>query len=91
MSDHIYCDDIGSIAITGPNVRLDLMIQSLTAKDAEGKGKLVVEGQVIMPIDGFLRAAARIQAAVQDLEKKGLITRAPKENAAPKDKARAAP
>ena len=83
MNDHIYCDDFGTIAVTGPIVRFELMVHSLTEKDSEGKPKSVVQQQIIMPIDGFLRAASRIQASVQDLEKKGIISRAP-----PKDTAK---
>jgi hypothetical protein len=83
MSDHIYCDDIGTISVTGPIVRFDLMIQSAET-DGQGKHKLVVQQHVIMPIDAFLRAATRMQSSVQDLVKKGVITRAPKDAAAAK-------
>jgi hypothetical protein len=33
-----------------------------------------------MPIDSFLRSVTRMQNAVQDMLKKGVITRAPKEH-----------
>ena len=78
MTDQIYSDDIGAITVTGPIVRFDLMIQSPTETDAAGKPKLVVQQRVIMPIDAFLRAAGRMQNSVQDMVKKGVITRAPK-------------
>jgi hypothetical protein len=88
MNEQIFSDDIGAIAVSGPIVRFDLMIQSPTEKDAQGKPKLVVHQRVIMPIDAFLRAASKIQNSVQDMVKKGVITRAPKAAAtAPKDAA----
>jgi hypothetical protein len=77
MEEHIYCDDIGQIMVSGAIVRMDLMIQSVTEKDAGGKPKLVVQRRVIMPIDAFLRAASRLQSSVQDMVKKGVIQRAP--------------
>ena len=79
MEEHIYCDDIGQIMVSGAIVRFDLMIQSATEKDAAGKPKLVLEKRVIMPIDAFLRAVSRLQNSVQDMVKKGVIQRAPAE------------
>ena len=57
------------------------MIQSTTEKDAQGKPTLVAQQWVIMPIDGFLRAATRMQNSVDETVRKGLITRAPKDEA----------
>jgi hypothetical protein len=91
MEEQIYADDIGTITVTGPVVRFDLMIQSATEKDAAGKPKLVAQQRIIMPIDAFLRAATRMQGSVQDMVKKGMITRAPKSGTAPKDQVGVAP
>ena len=77
MNDQVYCDDIGSITVTGPIVRFDLMIQSATEKDAQGKPALVATQRVIMPIDAFLRAATRMHSSIEEMVKKGMITRAP--------------
>ena len=85
MEEQVYADDIGTITVSGPIVRFDLMIQSATEKDGQGKPKLVVQQRVIMPIDAFLRAAQKMQGSVQDMVKKGVIQRAPKP-AAGKDK-----
>jgi hypothetical protein len=81
MEEHIYCDDIGQIMVSGAIVRMDLMIQSATEKDSSGKPKLVVQRRVIMPIDAFLRAVGRMQGSVQDMVKKGVIQRAPSDGA----------
>ena len=82
MEEQVYADDVGAITVSGPIVRFDLMIQSATEKDAQGKPKLVVRQRVIMPIDAFLRAAQKMQGSVQDMVKKGVIQRAPKDAAA---------
>jgi len=87
MEEQVYADDVGTITVTGPIVRFDLMIQSATEKDAQGKPKLVVQQRVIMPIDAFLRAAQKMQGSVQDMVKKGVIQRAPKDGASAKDPA----
>jgi hypothetical protein len=78
MEEQVYADDVGTITVSGPIVRFDLMIQSASEKDSQGKPKLVVQQRVIMPIDAFLRAAQKMQGSVQDLVKKGVIQRAPK-------------
>jgi len=69
---HIYSDDIGSITVSGPIVRIDLMIHAVNEQDST-KPKLVVQHQLIMPIDAFLRAAVRMQGVIRDFEKRGLI------------------
>ena len=79
MEAQIYADDVGTITVSVPIVRFDLMIQSATENDAQGKPKLVVQQRVIMPIDAFLRAAQKMQGSVQDMVKKGVIQRAPKD------------
>ena len=75
MEEHIYCDEIGQIMVTGAIVRFDLMIQSTTERDTSGKPRLVLQQRVVMPIDAFLRAAGRMQNSIQDMVKKGVIQR----------------
>jgi hypothetical protein len=72
----IYCDDIGAITVSGSIVRLDLMVQAAGEQNPGGKPKLVLQQQVIMSIDAFLRAATRMQGIIQDFEKRGVIKRA---------------
>jgi hypothetical protein len=79
MEPQVYSDDIGAISLSGPIVRIDLMVQSATQQDKDKKPKLVIQQQVIMPIEAFLRAAGKIQGAVTELEKKGMITRKPRQ------------
>jgi hypothetical protein len=87
MEEQVYADDVGTITVSGPIVRFDLMIQSASEKDGQGKPKLVVQQRVIMPIDAFLRAAQKMQGSVQDMVKKGVIQRAPKSAGTDKDAA----
>ena len=91
MSDQVFADEIGDIMVSGAVVRFDLMIHSTTEKEANGKPKLVVQQRVIMPIDAFLRSVNRMQSSVQDMVKKGVITRASKEGPSLKDQTAAAP
>ena len=81
METHNYCDDVGAIGVTGTVVKFDLMVHSATEQEAGGKPKLVLQQRVVMPLEGFVRAAARMQAVLQDLEKKGIITRQAREEA----------
>ena len=79
MDNQVYSDDIGAISVTGPVVRFDLMVLSpthATQGDQGAKPELVFQQRVIMPLDAFLRAVSRMQGAVKDMEKRGIITRA---------------
>lgn len=73
MSNEIYSEGIGEVAITGPVVRLDLVTLSLEDRDDKGQPKLVLRQRVVMPIDGFLRSFAVLGQAMQELEKRGVV------------------
>ena len=88
MGNHVYSDDFGSITVSGHAVRVDLMVHSTTEPDPGAKPKLVVEHHLIMPLDGFLRNAARMNAVVLEFEKKGLITRTTKTSDKPTEEAK---
>ena len=85
MSNQVFADEVGDIVVSGTIVRFDLMIRSATEKEPDGKPKLVLQQRVIMPIDSFLRAVNLMHGSVQDMLKKGVISRAPKKGAAPND------
>ena len=74
----IFADDIGTISVTGPIVRFDLMVQAIGEQSGGGKPALVVQQQVVMPIEAFLRGAMKMQRVVQDFEKRGIIKQATK-------------
>ena len=91
MNDQVFADEVGDIIVSGAIVRFDLMIHSTTEKEPGGKPKLVAQQRVIMPIDSFLRAVNLMQGSVQDMLKKGVISRAPKKGSAPNDPASSPP
>jgi hypothetical protein len=65
MSDQVFADGLGGILVTGSTVRLDFV--AISPGGAEGQAKLELQQRVIMPVEGFLRAAAKIQEASQAL------------------------
>ena len=85
MNNQVFADEVGDITVSGTIVRFDLMIRSATENDSDGKPKLVLQQRVIMPIDAFLRAVNLMHGSVQDMLKKGVISRAPKKSSAPND------
>jgi len=67
MSNQIFADALGGILVTAGTVRLDFVAISPLA--TEGQAKLELQQRVIMPVEAFLRAAAKMQEAVQALSK----------------------
>lgn len=88
MSNELYSEGIGEVAITGPVVRLDLLTLSLEDRDEKGQPKLVLRKRVVMPIDGFLRSFVVMSQAMQELEKRGVVRKvdAPEKEATPATK-----
>jgi len=77
MSDQIFADALGGILVTGGTVRLDF-VAIAPAGGESGQAKLEFQQRVIMPVEGFLRAAAKMQEAVQALSRpQAEITPAP--------------
>lgn len=66
----IFADSIGAIGITGSVVRIDFVTLS-PAQDAMGSPKMVFSHRVVMPLDGFLAAAGKMQQAAQALTRRG--------------------
>ncbi len=67
MSNQIFADALGGILVTAGTVRLDFVTISPLATD--GQAKLELGQRVIMPVEAFLRAAVKIQEAVQAMSK----------------------
>lgn len=76
MTNELYSEGIGEVAITGSVVRLDLLTLSLEDRDDKGQPKLVLRKRVVMPIDGFLRSYAVLSQVVKELEKRGVVRKA---------------
>ena len=71
MAEEIQSDEIGDISVSRTVAKFQLMAYG----PANGKGgrKLVHRQTVAMPMEAFLRGAARMRDVLQDLEKKGVI------------------
>ena len=71
MSD-VYADGIGNVRVAGTNVRIDLLI---VGPDTDGEGKPVLQkkGELIMPLQGLIRADAQIKNVLNQLTEKGVL------------------
>lgn len=70
----LFADHILNISVTGPLVRIDLGT-NVTATDAEGKPALntIRSQQLVMPLEGFLRAFALQEGVVKKLIADGVL------------------
>ena len=71
MDDQIFSDGIGTISVIGATVRVDFVALSPTEREPNGQPKAVFRQRIVMGVDGFLRSAAKVQEAVQALQKMG--------------------
>lgn len=69
MSEQLFCDGIGSIAIIGGVVRIDLVVLSPTNKESNGQPKAVFQQQILMGAEAFLRSTEKMHGAAQALAK----------------------
>lgn len=77
----IFFDSLVNITLTGPLVRLDFGVNA-PVKDADGKEvvQITTTEQVVMPVEGFVRAFGLQEQAIQQLIKSGVLT--PRDEAA---------
>ena len=71
MSD-VYADGIGNVRVAGTNVRIDLLIVGPDTDD-DGKPVLQKKGELIMPLQGLIRADAQIKNVLNQLTEKGVL------------------
>ena len=71
MSD-VYADGIGNVRVAGTNVRIDLLIVGPDTAD-ERKPVLQKKGELIMPLQGLIRADAQIKNVLSQLAEKGVL------------------
>ena len=77
MSEEVFADNIGGIAITGSVVRIDFVSLSPPPQDdARKQPKPVLRQRVVMPVEGFIQSFGVMARVMQQLEQKGLIRRA---------------
>lgn len=67
--EEIFADTIGGITVSQGVVRLDLVSQSATRTDRQGRPELVFRQRVLIPVDGFLKAAEGLRQVAEQLEK----------------------
>ena len=73
MSD-VYADGIGNVRVAGTNVRIDLLIVGPETDD-QGKPALQKKGELIMPLQGLIRADAQIKNVLNQLAEKGVLNK----------------
>ncbi|GAB4071349.1 hypothetical protein KHC28_08810 [Ancylobacter sonchi] len=77
MSDEIFADGFGDISVTGSTIRIDLVSQSPTERDANGQPVPRFRQRVVLPVEGFLRAQEMMQRMLDVLIQQGIVKREP--------------
>ena len=75
MTEELFADRIGNVAITGGVVRIDLMTLEPAKPDSKGGPTAVLRQRVIMTADGFVGLANAAVQAMARLEQMGLVKR----------------
>ena len=71
MTD-IYADGIGNVRLAGANVRIDLMMVG-DEPDNDGNPVMQKKAELIMPLQGLIRANAQFQNVLDQLTEKGVL------------------
>lgn len=81
MANDIFSDGFGAIAVTGPLVRIDLI--SMAGRDKDGKPVFEKRGNLVLPLEGFLRSVGAAEAIVNKLIADGVVQKREPDSAAP--------
>jgi hypothetical protein len=83
MKHVIFADSIFNISVTGNLVRIDLGVTELGAANADGKqeARLVQSQQLVMPLEGFVRAVGIQDQIMRRLISDGVVKVQPREGA----------
>lgn len=89
MKQVLFADSIFNISIAGNMVRIELGVVEPGVANAEGKQepRLVQSQQIVMPLEGFVRAVGIQEQVMRRLIKDGVVRMQPQEKneeAAPK-------
>lgn len=69
-----YFDTLVNVSITGPLIRLDFgLAQQSKTEDGKGAVRLSQIEQVVLPLDGFVRAFGLQQQVIEQLIKSGVL------------------
>lgn len=86
MSDSvemIFADNVAQVQVTGGVVRLLLGTNKPSIGDDEQPAEVMTNQCLVLPIEGFLRALAIFQQAVDGLEERGVLKRQNPEESQP--------
>ncbi len=75
MTDELFADRFGDLSVTGSTIRIDLVSQSPTERDANGQPVLRFRQRVVLPIEGFLRSHEMMQRMLDVLVEQGIVQR----------------
>ena len=75
MKSHLYADGVENISLIEGMVRLDLFHYEAPAEAGVAAAR-VADTQLILPPAAFLRAFESMQRFVNELERKGVVSRA---------------
>ena len=71
MTD-IYADGIGNVRLAGTNARIDLLVVG-DQPDQEGNPTMQKKAELIIPLQGLIRANIQIQNVLDQLTEKGVL------------------
>jgi hypothetical protein len=76
MENNTFIDGIGKIQVINGVVRLDMIcLRNVEGDDSKNKTDTVPAGQLVLPLNGFLRMHDQMLAAVEQMVQKGLLKR----------------
>ena len=74
MTQTIFADALVNLSVTGNLVRLDLGVMSLAqTTDNKQDVRLVTNQQLVMPLDGFLKAFNAQEQLIKKLIQEGVL------------------
>jgi hypothetical protein len=81
MKQVLFADSVFNVTVTGNLVRIDLGVAESGAANPEGKHevRLVQSQQIVMPLEGFVRAVGIQEQVVRRLISDGVIKVQPRE------------
>ncbi|MDC3312101.1 hypothetical protein OAW28_05560 [Alphaproteobacteria bacterium] len=71
MTD-IYADGIGNVRLAGTNARIDLLVVG-DQPDKDGNPTMQKKAELIIPLQGLIRANIQIQNVLDQLTEKGVL------------------
>lgn len=83
VKQYIYADGVANVSLMGGMVRLDLFHYAGNPDAGNHELDREVDTQLVLSPAAFMRAFAAMQRFVDELEKKGVVSRAPERKPEP--------